>query len=119
LYAVARPERRHADRPSARAPRSWRAISHSSSRPALILSDREDFQLGAGCFFALLITLIIWLYNVYSRVSAAAPCVPVAGAPATAAATTTNEATNSHESRSNAAPMKPNWRPDAATARGR
>jgi FtsH-binding integral membrane protein len=29
------------------------------------LSDRADFQLGAGFFFALLITLIIWLYNSY------------------------------------------------------
>ena len=54
--------------PSLRARRAWRAISHSSSRPRLILSDREDFQLGAGCFFALLITLIIWLYNVYTPV---------------------------------------------------
>jgi hypothetical protein len=33
-----------------------------------LLSDRADFQLGAGCFFALLITLIIWLYNVYKPV---------------------------------------------------
>ncbi len=35
---------------------------------SLILSDRADFQLGAGCFFALLITLIIWLYDVYKPV---------------------------------------------------
>jgi hypothetical protein len=35
---------------------------------SLALSDRADFQLGAGCFFALLITLIIWLYNVYKPV---------------------------------------------------
>jgi hypothetical protein len=35
---------------------------------SLLLSDRADFQLGAGCFFALLITLIIWLYNVYKPV---------------------------------------------------
>ena len=35
---------------------------------SLVLSDRADFQLGAGCFFALLITLIIWLYNVYKPV---------------------------------------------------
>jgi hypothetical protein len=34
----------------------------------LVLSDRADFQLGAGFFFALLITLIIWLYNVYKPV---------------------------------------------------
>jgi hypothetical protein len=34
----------------------------------LVLSDRADFQLGAGCFFALLITLIIWLYDVYKPV---------------------------------------------------
>ena len=34
----------------------------------LVLSDRADFQLGAGCFFALLITLIIWLYSVYKPV---------------------------------------------------
>jgi hypothetical protein len=33
-----------------------------------VLSDRADFQLGAGCFFALLITLIIWLYTVYKPV---------------------------------------------------
>ena len=36
--------------------------------PLLRRSDRADFQLGAGCFFALLITLIIWLYNVYKPV---------------------------------------------------
>jgi hypothetical protein len=35
---------------------------------SVVLSDRADFQLGAGCFFALLITLIIWLYNVYKPV---------------------------------------------------
>jgi hypothetical protein len=35
---------------------------------SLALSGRADFQLGAGCFFALLITLIIWLYNVYKPV---------------------------------------------------
>jgi hypothetical protein len=34
----------------------------------LALSDRADFQLGAGCFFALLITLIIWLYDAYRPV---------------------------------------------------
>jgi len=35
---------------------------------SFVLSDRADFQLGAGCFFALLITLIIWLYNAYKPV---------------------------------------------------
>jgi hypothetical protein len=35
---------------------------------SFVLGDRADFQLGAGCFFALLITLIIWLYNVYKPV---------------------------------------------------
>jgi hypothetical protein len=35
---------------------------------SFVLNDRADFQLGAGCFFALLITLIIWLYNVYKPV---------------------------------------------------
>jgi hypothetical protein len=35
---------------------------------SLVLSDRADFQLGAGCFFALLIALIIWLYDVYKPV---------------------------------------------------
>jgi hypothetical protein len=35
---------------------------------SFVLSDRADFQLGAGCFFALLITLIIWLYNLYKPV---------------------------------------------------
>jgi hypothetical protein len=44
----------------------------------LALGDRADFQLGAACFFALLITLIIWLYDVYKpvhdvRFSRAAP----------------------------------------------
>jgi hypothetical protein len=34
----------------------------------LLLADRAEFQLGAGCFFALLITLIIWLYDVYKPV---------------------------------------------------
>jgi hypothetical protein len=38
------------------------------SAASLALSGRADFQLGAGCFFALLITLIIWLYNVYKPV---------------------------------------------------
>jgi hypothetical protein len=33
-----------------------------------LLSDRQDFQLGAGCFFAFLITLIIWLYDVFKPV---------------------------------------------------
>ena len=32
---------------------------------SLLLTGRADFQLGAGCFFALLITLIIWLYGAY------------------------------------------------------
>jgi hypothetical protein len=32
------------------------------------LGGRADFQLGAACFFALLITLIIWLYDVYKPV---------------------------------------------------
>ena len=31
----------------------------------LVLADDEDFQLGSGLFFAFLITLIIWLYDVY------------------------------------------------------
>jgi hypothetical protein len=35
---------------------------------SLALSDRADFQLGAGLFFVLLITLIIWLYDVYKPV---------------------------------------------------
>jgi hypothetical protein len=35
---------------------------------SLVLSDRQDFQLGAGCFFAFLITLIIWLYDVFKPV---------------------------------------------------
>jgi hypothetical protein len=34
----------------------------------LALSGPADFQLGAGCFFALLITLIIWLYDAYKPV---------------------------------------------------
>jgi hypothetical protein len=33
-----------------------------------VLSDRADFQLGAGSFFALPIALIIWLYEVYKPV---------------------------------------------------
>jgi hypothetical protein len=32
---------------------------------SLLLTGRSDFQLSAGCFFALLITLIIWLYDAY------------------------------------------------------
>jgi hypothetical protein len=35
---------------------------------SLILSDRQDFQLGAGLFFAFLITLIIWLYDVFKPI---------------------------------------------------
>jgi hypothetical protein len=35
---------------------------------SLVLSERQDFQLGAGCFFAFLITLIIWLYDVFRPV---------------------------------------------------
>ena len=35
---------------------------------SLVLSDRQDFQLGAGCFFAVLITLIIWLSDVFKPV---------------------------------------------------
>ena len=35
---------------------------------SLILTDDEDFQLGAGFFFAFLITLIVWLYDVYKPV---------------------------------------------------
>jgi hypothetical protein len=35
---------------------------------SLALGDRADFHLGAGLFFALLITLIIWLYDVYKPV---------------------------------------------------
>ena len=31
----------------------------------LALADDDDFQLGSGLFFAFLITLIIWLYDVY------------------------------------------------------
>ncbi len=31
----------------------------------LVLGDDDDFQLGSGLFFAFLITLIIWLYDVY------------------------------------------------------
>ena len=31
----------------------------------LVLTDDDDFQLGSGLFFAFLITLIIWLYDVY------------------------------------------------------
>jgi hypothetical protein len=34
----------------------------------LLLSGRAGFQIGAGCFFALLITLILWLYDVYKPV---------------------------------------------------
>ena len=30
-----------------------------------MLTDAQDFQLGAGLFFAFLITLIVWLYDVY------------------------------------------------------
>jgi hypothetical protein len=33
-----------------------------------ILGDRRDFDLGTGCFFAFLITLIIWLYDAYKPV---------------------------------------------------
>jgi hypothetical protein len=33
---------------------------------SLVLSDQRDFQLGTGCFFAFLITLIIWLYDAYA-----------------------------------------------------
>jgi hypothetical protein len=31
----------------------------------LVLADDDDFQFGSGLFFAFLITLIIWLYDVY------------------------------------------------------
>ena len=30
-----------------------------------VLADDDSFQLGSGLFFAFLITLIIWLYDVY------------------------------------------------------
>jgi hypothetical protein len=33
-----------------------------------LLGDRAEFQLGAGCFFALLIALIIWLYSAYKPI---------------------------------------------------
>jgi hypothetical protein len=52
---------------------------------SLLLSGRADFQLGAGCFFALLITLIIWLYNAYKPVHDARFDRPPPGAPASAA----------------------------------
>jgi uncharacterized membrane protein YgdD (TMEM256/DUF423 family) len=35
---------------------------------SLILTDSADFQLGAGLFFGSLITLIVWLYDVYKPV---------------------------------------------------
>jgi hypothetical protein len=37
---------------------------------SLVLADQRDFQLGAGCFFAFLITLIIWLYDAYEPIRA-------------------------------------------------